>query len=90
MRKNTKEMLQRVMLLLSLLAKQGQNVLNVEQEHDEYCISDKSRDTAGFLARVVPTPTNRKVVVLVDLSQLNDCEEERCAHIAVHCEKKCT
>ncbi len=32
-------------------------VHSIEQVHDEHCISDRSRETAGFIIRVGPTPT---------------------------------
>ncbi len=55
--------------------------LLIEQEHNKYCVLDRSRDTAGFVTQVVPTPTKHESseggAVHVDWSQPDDCEEER-------------
>ncbi len=40
-------------------------VHSIEQAHNEHCISDGSRDTAGFVSRVVSTPTEHELLRVV-------------------------
>ncbi len=58
--------------------------LPIDQTHDECYISDRSRDTAGFVIRVVPTPTEHEFLRVLGewkrcsargWSQLDGCEE---------------
>ncbi len=62
-------------------------------------VSHIEAETAGFITRVVPTPTEQEFlqavgkcrrsggVTHVDRLQPDDCKEEMCAHIAVHDKK---